>query len=68
MREILSALYNVLAKYVMEKKYIFLFYIVFAIFDYYFFGLFDYDEYINKFNVKELFVIFGVIFTQLGII
>ena len=26
-----------------------------------------YDEYFNKFNVKELFVIFGVIFTQLGI-
>ena len=80
MKEIAFSLYNVVAKYVMEKKYIsvyeFSFYIglmviilftTFAIFDYYFFKIYDYDKYFNNFNTKELLVIFEVIFTQLGI-
>ena len=80
MKEIAFSLYNVVAKYVMEKKYIsvyeFSFYIglmviilftTFAVFDYYFFKIYDYDNYFNNFNTKELLVIFEVIFTQLGI-
>ena len=79
-KEILFSLFNVLAKYTMEKKYVsvyeFSFYvgliililfIIFAVFDYYYFGLNDYDRYFNNFNRTELLVIFGVIFTQLGI-
>ena len=48
-------------------EFLILFYFIFAIFDYYIFKIFDYDKYFNKFNVKELLLIFGVIFTQLGI-
>ena len=79
-KEILFSLYNVLAKYVMEKKYIsvyeFSFYvglivlillnIAFAI-DYYWFRMSYYDQYFSKFNKTEILVILGVIFTQLGI-
>ena len=80
LKEIFFSLYNVLAKYVMERKYIsvyeFSFYIgiinfisffIFAILDYYFFKIYDYDAYFNNFDTKELLIIFGVIFTQLGI-
>ena len=80
LKEILFALYNVLAKYIMEKKYIsvyeFSFYIglnllillsIVLTFDYYCFRMSYYDEYFNKFNITELFVILGVILTQFGI-
>lgn len=79
-KEILFSLYNVLAKYIMEKKYIsvyeFSFYIglivlillnIVLIFDYYCFRKNYYDEYFNKFNTTELLVILGVIFTQVVI-
>ena len=80
LKEILFSLYNVLAKYVMEKKYIsvyeFSFYvglivlillnIAFAI-DYYWYRMSYYDQYFSKFNKTEILVILGVIFTQLGI-
>ena len=79
-KEILYSLYNVLAKYVMEKKYVsvyefsfhvgiitFISFFIFALFDYYIFKIFDYSKYFNNFDVKELFLIFGVIITQLGI-
>jgi len=79
-REILISLYNVIAKYTMEKKYVSVyelsFYIgliniilfgIFSIFDYYFFRLYDYEIYFNNFNNIELLVLLGVIFTQLGI-
>ena len=79
-REILISLYNVVAKYTMEKKYVSVyelsFYIglinmilfgIFSIFDYNFFKLYDYEIYFNNFNYIELLVLLGVIFTQLGI-
>ena len=40
---------------------------IFAILDYYFFDIDNYEEYFNNFNSKELLVIFGVMITQLGI-
>ena len=80
LKEILFSLYNVLAKYVMEKKYIsvyeFSFYIgliniilsnIYLVFDYYFFNQYNYKEYFDKFNTTELLVMLGVIFTQFGI-
>ena len=80
MKEILFSLFNVLAKYIMEKKFVtvyeFSFYdgfinlvafVVFAILDYKYINLNDYDKFFDNFNNTELLVIFGVIFTQLGI-
>ena len=77
LKEIFSSLYNVIAKYTMEKKYasvyefsfyvgIFfgLFYVVFAVFDYYYFKFFDYDSFCSNSNGKELLIIFGIIITQ----
>ena len=79
-REALFSLYNVMAKYVMEKKFVsvyeFSFYIgtislilliIFSIFDYAFFGIDDYKEYFNNFNGTEFLVMVGVIITQFGI-
>ena len=79
-RETLFSLYNVMAKYVMEKKFVsvyeFSFYIgtislilliIFSIFDYAFFGIDDYKEYFNNFNGTEFLVMVGVIITQFGI-
>ena len=79
LKEIFFSLYNVIAKYVMEKKYVsvyeFSFYvglidvillIIFAIFDHYFFRLYNYTDYFNNFNTIEALVMLGVIFTQLG--
>ena len=78
LKEVFISFYNVIAKYVMEKKYVsvyeFSFYvglinlvllILFAIFDHYFFGLYDYADYFNNFNKTELLVMLGVISTQL---
>ena len=80
MKEILFSLFNVLAKYIMEKKFVtvyeFSFYdglinlvafTIFAILDYKYINLNDYDKFFDKFNNIELLVIFGIIFTQLGI-
>ena len=80
LREILVSLLNVFFKYTMEKKYVSVyeicFYIgiinvalfgIFALFDYYFFGLYEYTEYFNNFDFKELLVALGVTITQCGI-
>ena len=80
LKEIFSSLYNVIAKYTMEKNYITvyefsfyvgiffgLFYVIFAIFDYYYFKIYDYDSFFINFDSKELLVILGIIFTQLVI-
>ena len=80
LKDILTSLYLVLAKYVMEKKYIsvygFSFYMGFfsliillivVIFDYYFFKWTDYNNYFSNFDYKELLIVLGVIFTQLVI-
>ena len=80
LKDILTSLYLVLAKYIMEKKYIsvygFSFYMGFfsliillivVIFDYYFFKWTDYNNYFSNFDYKELLIVLGVIFTQLVI-
>ena len=41
-----------------------LFYVVFAVFDYYYFKFFDYDSFCSNSNGKELLIIFGIIITQ----
>jgi drug/metabolite transporter (DMT)-like permease len=79
-RQILFSLYNVMAKYIMEKKFIsvyefstyigvivFVLLVIFFIFDYTIFDIFNYKEYFNNFNYIELLVILGVISTQFGI-
>ena len=79
-REILFSLYNVLAKYVMEKKFVFVyefsFYVgtiillllgIFSIFDYKYFGIDNYEEYFKYFNSTELLVILAVIASQIVI-
>ena len=38
---------------------------IFSIFDYCFFGIYNYSEYFNNFNFKEFLVIMGVMVTQL---
>ena len=80
LKEIFYPLYNVIAKYTMERKYVsvyeFSFYVglflfialtSFALLDNYLFKLNDYSQYFNEFNIIELLVILGAIFTQLGI-
>ena len=80
LKEIFFSFYNVIAKYVMERKYVsvyeFSFYVglinlvllgIFSILDHYFFKLFDYKEYFNNFNGIEFLVMLGVISTQLAI-
>ena len=80
LKQIFFSLYNVIAKYVMEKKYVsvyeFSFYvglinliilILFSILDQYYFGLYSYTDYFNNFNSTEVLVMLGVIITQLGI-
>ena len=80
-KEILFSLYNVIAKYVMEKKYIslyeFSFYIgffnlivliIFSIFDYYFFHIYsNYGDILNNLGGIEILKVLGVLFTQVGI-
>ena len=76
MKDILFSLYNVIAKYVMEKNYVSIYefsmyigfinlvlLIIFAIFDYYLFKLKEYDEYFKNFDGIEFLIILGVIFT-----
>ena len=80
-KEILFSLYNVIAKYVMEKKYIsvyeFSFYvgffnlivlIIFSIFDYYFFHIYsNYGDILSNLGGIEILKVLGVLFTQVGI-
>ena len=76
-KEIFFALYNVMAKYVMEKKYVSVyelsFYIgvinfilsaIIEVFDYFFFKYDDLDKYFNNFDIKELLVMLGIISSQ----
>ena len=77
MKEVFFSLHIVIAKYVMERKFVSVyelsFYIglislilliIFAIFDYYFFKLNEYEYFFNEFDAIELLVILGIIFTQ----
>ena len=79
LREILLTLHEVLNKYIMEKKNasayeICLFngiinlilLVFFSILNYYFFKLDDFADYFNNYNTTELYVILGVMATQLG--
>ena len=81
LREIICSLYDVINKYLMEKKFCSVYEIIFfngiidlilfsifSIFDYYFFKLENYEDYFNNFNLVELLVIFGTMLTQLGLI
>jgi len=76
-KEIFFALYNVTAKYVMEKNYVsvyeFSFYVgvinfilsaIIEVFDYFFFKYDDLDKYFNNFDVNELLVMLGIISSQ----
>ena len=76
-KEIFFALYNVMAKYVMEKKYVSVyelsFYIgvinfilsaIIEVFDYFFFKYDDLDKYFNNFDINELLVMLGIISSQ----
>ena len=80
LREILLSLHFVLVKYTMEKKFASVYEMslfngiinliilgIFSILDYFFFGIDNYEEYFNNFNTKELFVILGVMITQLSL-
>ena len=80
LRVILLSFDYVIIKYTIEKKYAspyeiglfngiinLILFIIFAILDYYFFKLNEYEEYFNHFNTTELLVIFGLMITQLGI-
>ena len=80
LRVILLSLVYVLIKYTMEKKYAspyeigfynglinLIIFIVGAVIDHYFYGRFDYKEYFDSFNGKELLVILGLMVTQFGI-
>ena len=72
--------FNVIAKYVMEQKYVsvyeFSFYVglfnlivllIFSIFDYYFLKWTPLEKFFNNFNYKQLLLLLGIIFSQLGI-
>ena len=80
LREILLSLHFVLVKYKKEKKFASVYEMslfngiinliilgIFSILDYFFFGIDNYKEYFNNFNTKELFVILGVMITQLSL-
>jgi len=80
LRVILLSLNYVLIKYTMEKKYAspyeigffnglinLILFIIGAIIDYYSFGTFEYKEYFDNFNGKELLVVLGLMITQFGI-
>ena len=80
LRIILLSFDYVLIKYTNEKKSVslyaigffiglinFIFFIIYAILDSSFFGLYEYKEYFDNFDSKELLVVFGLMFTQLGL-
>ena len=79
-RVILLSLDYILIKFTIEKKLvslytigfcngvlILIFFIIFAILDSYFFGMYNYEEFFNNFDFRKLLIIFGVMSTQLGI-
>ncbi len=79
-RETPYSFHDVINKYIMEKKFgsiyeialsngiiTLILLLIFAVLDYNFFGLDDYEEYFNNFNGTELLVIFWVMITQLGL-
>ena len=79
-REILYSFHDVIDKYIIEKKFGSIYEIalftgiinlillgIFAVLDYNYFGMNDYENYFNNFNTEELLVIFGVMITQLGL-
>ena len=72
--------FNVIAKYVMEQKYVsvyeFSFYVglfnlivllIFSIFDYYFLKWTPFEKFFNNYNKKQLLLLLGIVFSQLGI-
>ena len=80
LRDIIYSIYEVINKYLMEKKFSSVYEIaffnglialvllgIFSVFDYYFFKMDNFREYFNNFNYIELLVIFGTIITQLGL-
>ena len=80
LRETLYSLTSVIDKYIMETKFVSVYelllchgishvilFILFAIIDYNYFHIDDYEEYFSKFNTMELLVLFGVLITQFGI-
>ena len=77
LRETLYSLTSVIDKYIMETKFVSVYelllchgifhlilFILFAIIDYNYFHIDDYEEYFSKFNTMELLVFFGVLITQ----
>ena len=79
-REILFSLVEVINKYLMEKKFcsiyeiyflsglfLFLFFVIFSILNYYYFELDNFVEYFNNFNSTELLVGLGVLITQFAL-
>ena len=80
LREVLFSLSSVVDKYILEKKFGSVYeilltngvitstlFIIFAIIDHNFFGIYNYEEYFNNFDTTELLVASGVIITQLGL-
>ena len=80
LRVILLSLDYVLIKYTMDKKFVspysigvfnglinLILFIIFAALDYHFFKIYEYNDFFNNFNGKELLVIFCLMFTQFGI-
>ena len=79
LRQSLLSLNYVIIKYIMEKKFVSVYEVsfsygvisliinlIFAILDHNFFGIYKYKEYFNKFNIRELFVVLGIMIIQLG--
>ena len=79
-REILFSLVEVINKYLMEKKFcsiyeiyflsglfLFIFFVIFSILNYYYFELDNFVEYFNNFNSTELLVGLGVLITQFAL-
>ena len=80
LRVILLSLDYVLIKYTMEKKYVsqyeigvlnglinLILFLIFAVLDYHFFKIYEYNDFFNNFNGKEVLVILGLMTTQFGI-
>ena len=80
-REILYSLIDVNNKYVMEKKYCSVYdlslytgiidvilYVLFAVINYYYLKIDDFEKYFSNFDTTELLVSLGVIITQFGIL
>ena len=77
LREIIFSFHNVIAKYVMEKKFVSVYECsfyngliniimvgIFSVFDYFLIGLEKYENYFNDFNSEEILILLGIIITQ----